>query len=135
MRILSLDPGKTTGAVVFDSDGIASGVIVATHQIDYSDAFTFLDGIIGSALDAIVIERFVISQRTLKNVRVEETFDVIGGAKCLAKLRGIPVYRQAASDAKTAYPDVRIKDLGFAIVGRHAKDALRHALLFTHKTL
>ena len=107
----------------------------SSAQIPYDDAFTFLDGIIGEGLDAIVIERFVISQRTLKNARVEETFDVIGAAKCLASLRGIPVYRQAASDAKTAYPDARIKDLGFAIVGRHAKDALRHALLFTHKTL
>lgn len=136
-RCLALDPGKTTGAVVLDASSSRDRYIEFSAQIEIEDAAeTINELIVEFKPDVLVVERFVISQRTVKYGRQHEALDVIGGVKFLADLHEPPlnVILQAASDAKTAYTDKNLKDLELftAVKGRHARDALRHALLWTH---
>lgn len=139
MNVLALDPGKTTGAVIFTPKGVSDIDILDWDEIEYEEMpqwlFIALDNP-SEPVDLVVVEKYTISQRTIKSARHAEPLDVIGGAKFLAALGGIDVRVQMASDAKTAYPDKRLRELGLysAVGGRHARDALRHALLSTHST-
>jgi hypothetical protein len=48
--------------------------------------------------------------------------------------RGRILYGQAPSEAKTAFPDDRLKEMGFYVPGPdHARDAVRHGLLHVKK--
>ena len=132
MRILALDPGKTTGAVMIEWAGEVppDPVLVWSAQIAFDGISVFLDEHIASGLDLLVMERFVISDRTVRSSRQMEPLTVLGGATIFAQLRGIPVRMQAASDAKNAFPNEALRR--WSIKGPHAKDAMRHALLACH---
>lgn len=139
MRLLAIDPGGCTGFVLLDYDGRTPcpgpDALVDSWQIDWDGPAVpeFLADAI-RLVDLVVIERFVISARTTKYTRQPEAFYVIGGAICTAELDGVPWVAQAVNTAKDAYPDARLKELGWfsAVKGKHARDALRHALLATH---
>lgn len=141
MRLLALDPGLTTGAVCIEWDGHTPcpppDCLVLAAQIEYPVMPWWLtaqlDG--DDPMSLLVIERFIINARTMKFTRQPEALHVIGGAMFLAALRGVPVREQSASDAKKIYPNARLKELRWRVTGDHARDALRHVLLATHKPL
>jgi hypothetical protein len=133
MRIIGIDPGGTTGVIALDWDGQPPkpSDLLFSEQIGYDDVALWLHGVFGTwTPDLIALERFFITPKTIQNTRQPEPLYVIGGVLFLGKIMSIPVKMQAASDAKTAYPNPRIKD--WPVKGPHAKDALRHALLATH---
>lgn len=135
--ILALDPGKTTGAVRLTWDGRtpapAPGALLGAEQVAYANMPTWLEQAL-AGVDLLVIERFIVNARTMKYTRQPEPLHVIGGAMFLAKLAGVAVREQSAADAKTVYPNSRLKEMGWfiSVRGVHARDALRHALLATH---
>ena len=136
MIILGLDPGKTTGAAMIDWDGASippePTSLVFAEQISFSMLPQWVDMTLNDyAVDLIVVERFFISERTIRSTRQMEPIYAIGGVLFLSSLRGLDVVMQAASDAKTAYPNEALA--GWKVKGPHAKDALRHALLATHR--
>lgn len=138
MNVLALDPGKTTGAVIINWDGgrpaVDMDLLLLQGQIPFEDMPRWLDTMLPT-IGLVVIERFIVNQRTMKYSRQPEPMHVIGGTLFLAALAKIPVREQSAADAKTIYSDQRLKDMGWynRIKGDHARDALRHALLTTHK--
>lgn len=139
MKILALDPGGTTGAVVVDWDGSITpnpetSPVLLAEQILFEDMPMWLDYtfVAHPDIDLVVIERFFITPRTVKYTRQPEALYAIGGVLFAAAVRGIPVRMQAASDAKTAFPADAIKH--WPVKGKHAKDALRHFLLSCLKT-
>jgi len=143
MRILGIDPGGTTGIVVID---------VAWDENRYEptpDAYRFDAQIearwdagsdsVGSQMfdlihdndpDLIVIEKFIITQRTARFSQQPDAMWIIGGVRFLADISSIPVHMQPASLAKTTWDNERLKETGwFKVVKQpHARDALRHAL-------
>lgn len=135
MRILALDPGGTTGTVMVDWDGSLPPTPESVKVIESDQvAFNLMPDWIVTALDLgpdlVVVERFFISERTIRGTRQMEPLYVIGGVLFECARRGLPVRLQAASSAKMAYPNERLE--GWPVKGRHARDALRHALVATH---
>jgi hypothetical protein len=51
----------------------------------------------------------------------------------LAQAADVPMLLQSPGDAKAAFGNDRLKDLGLKVTGRHAKDALRHACLLVRR--
>lgn len=130
MKITALDPGGTTGCASIEWDGTAPRpeMLTAWAQVPFEDLPDWLmSEILYDPPDLFVVERFFISPRTVTFTRQPEALYAIGGVLFLAKLHDIPVRMQSASDAKTAWPNSRLTD--WAVKGRHARDALRHALL------
>lgn len=131
--MIALDPGGTTGVVLLDWDGTPEPkpeALLGYWQVDFDDMPAWLDSmLLLHTPRLLVIERFIISPRTVRYTRQPEALYTIGGAIFLARLSGIPVHMQTASDAKDAYPNTRLTEMGFKVPGKHAKDALRHALL------
>lgn len=131
MRILAVDPGNDSGIVYVEWDGHRDPELLDFAQVLYEEMPHWMDLCLRSnVVDLIVYERFQISARTIKHSRQPDALYNIGGILYLAKLHDIPTREQNSSDAKDAYPDERIASYG--IKGRHAKDAMRHALLATH---
>lgn len=142
-QILGIDPGGTTGAVLIEWTGDPSldpstVSILDSWQLDFDAVPTWAADYIPT-VDIVAIERYFITGNTIKKSRQMEALYVIGGALFLAELSedSPEVVMQAASVAKNAWPNQRLKDVfgggtKLPIVGRHAHDALRHALLACH---
>lgn len=149
-RILSLDPGETTGYCVFqaqeaEAELVDSGQIKAWPLAQGYDnlrlliAKTFLEGPTDSRL--IVFESYNVyehklEQHTHSNV---PTLQLIGLIQTLCFQTDIPYITQTAQVGKGFVTDTKLKAWGFYHTGKkHARDATRHAcyfLLFGNKNL
>lgn len=128
---LGLDPGKATGwAIAQDGALRISGVL------SWSDtASLFLKAVaagepalsfFGVQVDEIVMERFIITERTMRVARQMEPLYCIGVVVAVAAWFGVPVVFQTAADAKKTATDARLKEMGWYVTGTHARDAVRH---------
>lgn len=139
MRVMGIDPGGTTGIALINWSGEAEptpAAYVNHTQLDWgTDVVTGLAWLLTNeeAPDLIAIEKFIITTQTARYTRQPEALYVIGGVLFLAALHGIEhVVMQTAANAKTAWPDSRLKETGWGDIikakDRHARDGLRHAL-------
>lgn len=135
--IYAFDPGGTTGFVMYSTENKR---VELSGEILFKDAPLAIEKILKTAkiTDTIVYEKFIISPRTLQFSRQPDAMYVIGGIIFLATILGLEgcLKAQTAASAKTAYPSERLKELGLfkQVVGGHARDSLRHALLAAHST-
>lgn len=139
MIIMGIDPGGTSGVIVFRWDGSIpptpeGSEVLVSDQIPAAGMAMWADEAIKQHKpDLIVLERFFITPRTVQYTRQPDALYIIGGMQWLAELHGgIQVKLQSAADAKNAVNNDRIKELGWKIVGKHAKDAFRHVVLACH---
>lgn len=133
MMILGVDPGGTTGLVK-----VLNGEVVEDDQLNFADTVRWLDRETPSA-DLIVVERFIISGRTVAGSR-EGTMDalhLVGVCRALGQLHNVPVMQQTPADAKNAFNDSVLRRTGYydKVHGKHSRDALRHVLLAIRKTI
>jgi hypothetical protein len=150
VRILGVDPGGTTGIAIIDVpwDNDRFEPPPSTHLFDTQIPAVWGDGansvgwqirdlIEDYAPELIAIEKFIITQNTVRFTRQPDAMWIIGGTRFLADTLSIPVHMQSASLAKTTWDATRLKDTGWAKVVKktHARDGLRHALtsLVTYK--
>lgn len=151
MLIMGVDPGGTTGIVFIDVPWDASryepspSTHVDNMQIQTSwgtgpdsIGWKIRDLIEIYNPDLIAMEKFIITQQTVRFTRQPDALWIIGGVRFIADTFMIPVHMQPASLAKTTWDSTRLKNSGWAEVvkKKHARDALRHALTacVTYKT-
>lgn len=127
MRTLGIDPGGTTGLCL-----VEGGKVQGFAELSFTQVLNdgVMEHMIGEA-DYIGIERFFINARTASMSHQPEALYVIGIAIYLAAGANIVSRLQSASDAKTAFTNDILRELGLfkMVKGEHARDALRHALL------
>lgn len=144
MRIMGIDPGGTTGICVIDvpwDENRYEPDPTTSHKFDTQIEAIWDTDVNSVALnmqyfidvyspDLIALEKFIITQQTVRFTRQPDALWIIGGVRFLADIRGIPVHMQPASLAKTTWDATRLKETGWAKVvkRKHARDALRHAL-------
>jgi hypothetical protein len=143
IRIMGVDPGGTTGIAIIDvewnesryeptPDTYRYDTQLEAHWGDNKESIGRLmfDLIERESPDLIVVEKFIITQNTLRYTRQPDAMWIIGGVRFIADLFAIPVHMQAASLAKTTWDAKRLKDSGWSKVvkQKHARDALRHVL-------
>jgi hypothetical protein len=127
VRTLGIDPGGTTGFCL-----IEDSMVVDDAEIEFDDLLTdeYMDEFIYRS-NRVAIERFFLTARSVKLSRQPEALYVTGIAMYLASRLRIPVTLQSAADAKSAFTNEHLREMGLfrAVTGPHARDALRHALL------
>ncbi len=138
--MIAVDPGGTTGLVRWQDVTDSFEV----HQLSWEDTVRKVHGWLLWADEAdyfqttIVCERYTITMQTLKKSRQYEALYCIGGLLTLALLHeGIDFVLQTPAEAKGLAQDQALKNLGWydAVRGQeHARDALRHLVLFLVKT-
>jgi hypothetical protein len=126
--IVAIDPGGTTGF----SGATDDGLLVFADQLP---PFEFQEWLYAYAtalgpLLHLVVERFTITQRTIKLSRAGsyDAIEVIGHARWVSHhFCDRDITMQQPADVMNLFPDARLKALGWHQKGRpHANDSLRH---------
>lgn len=144
MKIMGVDPGGTTGIAIIDVPWDESryepspdDAFVASMQLEPnwgskrdSIAHRIERLLIDERVDLLAVEKFIITQQTVRFTRQPDALWIIGGCRFLGDLYDVPVHLQPASLAKTTWDATRLKETGWAkaVKQKHARDALRHAL-------
>lgn len=125
--ILSVDPGKTTGYVVW-SDGERS-----EGELDFEAFLNFAwDQLQSETFDVVVCERYIINARTATLTQAPWSLEQIGALRFMCSKFNIQFVLQSASEAKKFSTDKRLNDLGWTKPrgAGHARDAQRHLLIY-----
>lgn len=143
VRIMGVDPGGTTGIAIidvpWDDDRYSPDPQEALVHYEQIEAVWGGEEPVAKSIERlfytyvpslVAVEKFIITQQTIRFTRQPDALWIIGGVRFIADLRGVPVHLQPASLAKTTWDNIRMKETGWnkAVKGRHARDALRHAL-------
>lgn len=147
-RLLSLDPGETTGWSVWDSHDngthyelFASGQLETWNkQAQISTAPCILPCVLNFPRllaqyepDEVVLESYRVYEWKSESHSWSDvpTLRIIGSMETELHHKGLPYYFQTAQMAKNFCTDERLVEWGFWKRGeRHARDAMRHALYF-----
>lgn len=122
MIIFSFDPGKTTGVAWYDTETEVFG----SAQLTVEEIYEFVDEHC-ERIEFAQIERFVITERTIKAAREDEPMDVIGYLKYAAWRCGFKVGWSLPADVMQSFPDAALRKAGMFARGMdHANDAARH---------
>lgn len=123
---------------VEQSDGtvriIRHGHGAGLEMADWLQKRLSTDPAIEALPDVVMVERFIISPRTLQYTRAGamEAIYTIGMVQYICHRADIALRMSTAAVAKHGYPDARIRALGIGLPRNdHERDALRHALLAT----
>jgi hypothetical protein len=128
VRLLSLDPGNTTGWALFNGEGklLGCGQMPATSGLK-------LDRLISlSKATHLVIEEYRIypwkmAQHSMSDV---PTLRLVGAIELIAAQRKLPLRKQGANLAKGFCTNLKLASWGLlqaTQAKRHANDAVRHA--------
>ena len=129
MRILALDPGRTTGAAYFPDDDTFH---VDQRQFDYSHK-TLYNYLRLVNPDIIVCESFTYQRRDKVDLSPVE---MIGVTKLYCERNSTPYREQSPAQAKKFWDDKKVRTCGLWLPGHpHAIDAARHLLYFMTFTL
>ena len=129
MRVVAIDPGETTGIAV--SNG---GDLVLFDSIEgQMNAINTIRSNI--ATDVLVIEEFRISAGTARKTRSgsNTAIEIIGAAKWLAYLQGVPWVQQTPSDVMGFMTNEKLRRIGWYVPNEHARDAVRHLAYYLVK--
>ncbi len=120
IKVLSLDPGVTTGiATLNSSDAVHADQVKCDHR-------AFYDFLVGYNPDSIVFERFVYQRRDKVELWPVE---VIGVIRLYSEQFEVPLFAQTPSQAKNLWTDDKVKKLDLWQPGLgHGMDAVRHLL-------
>lgn len=144
MKVLSVDPGGTTGFAYWESlwpdeeDSADREVFRAWDEPDYFEAIETVRQEILSGCDIVVCESFQISMNTLKKSTAGSlaTIRMMGAIEWICHCRNVPFELQSPSDART-FDDKgdKLRLLGWWTKGSdHARSATKHLLLYLVKT-
>ena len=144
MKILSFDPGGTTGWCLcsFSSDipeAAPALLQVGEHSGDHKNMLKWLNYIFMNYATPdvkVVCEAYRIYPSMARDHINSDvpTLRLIGAIELLCCQFGLSITLQMASDAKQLTPDSRLKSLGlYQTSNRHANDSIRHVLLFIRR--
>jgi hypothetical protein len=128
VRIMTLDPGVTTGWAVYPDETQPNSsypIKLGQHTGALLDLEMLLDRY---QPDVVIFESFKYQRRDKVVLYPRE---VIGVIKLWCERRGIQPIEQTPSQAKNLWTDDKIKKLGLWMPSfKHAMDALRHLLYY-----
>jgi len=128
MRVLSYDPGKSTGWCILEGTNTEQKLIAAGEIPDWHGV---KDTINKFQPDVIVFETFQLYAWKAQSLSWN-TFlpcEVIGVIKFIAEELDIPCIGQGPAQ-RVFFTDDRLKACGITSPSKHAKDAIRHGMYF-----
>ena len=131
MRVLVFDPGDHNGWCLMESNPIE--LVVSGELPDWHGVLELIEEYKPSI---IVFESFQLYAWKAQSLSWN-TFlpvEVIGVIKYLAEERGIPCISQGPAERKF-FTDEKLKELGMWEKSKHARDAVRHGMLFVRYKL
>lgn len=126
MIFIGVDPGKTVGLAVYDTDDAES---MMGTQILFDDLGDWLNVSLANLKGrdvTVACERYTI--RSLKVAAdAHWAIEIIGIVNYLCRCYSVPVIMQMPSDAKNFATDLKLRKAKWYMPGKnHANDAMRH---------
>ena len=136
VTVAAVDPGLLTGVCVVEFDPVEGCTKLQSAELKYEELLPWSLTNLGMA-DAVVVERFTINQRTIKNTQAPWSLMGIGVITSVMMLSDRGIILQNPSDAMSLVDNPMLTRLGLWHKGGqgHANDALRHAVLYAVKKL
>jgi hypothetical protein len=137
--IVTVDPGGTTGYACASIRGEEALLPPVHGQLPPQEFCAWLEGVAGSWGErlTIVVEKFTISQRTLRVSRggSYDAIEVTGVCRYLSRRTcHRDIETQQPAEVMRLFPDSWLRDHGWYVTGQgHANDALRHLALYLAK--
>lgn len=136
--ILSIDPGKMTGAALLSFSTETPEYSMETFEIPMEDIFKWLHANLEEKyfdIDAVVIEDFKITSGTGKLGSPDWSLRIIGAVEYICQKYSVPVTKQFPSNAKAFSTNEKLRavDMWHRGGAGHANDSLRHAMLYMVK--
>jgi hypothetical protein len=139
--IIAIDPGLVSGVAHVQIDDAGAFSVISTAELDPFETGAWLQDRLASVADmdlaVVAVERFTITPKTATNSAAPWSLEVIGQTRWIfaQAAPGRALVMQSPADAKTIFPNARLKELGLWHRGGkgHALDALRHAALVAHR--
>lgn len=127
MRVLSVDPGKMTGYVIWTDGEREEGELSHEPFLDFA-----CDLVEAGGIDVIVCERFIITAQTGKLSQAPWSLEQIGALRFFAHRHDVAFELQSAADAKRFATEEKLRRAGWARPkgAGHARDAQRHLLVY-----
>lgn len=135
--VLGIDPGKLTGLCLYLYENKVATRVWAKELGEVEVDFFIEKTISELAPDIVIInEKFFITQRTFKLPEAPWSLEKTGVIKYMCNKYGVKYNWQSPAEAKEFVTDKRLRDLNEWFIGGegHARDAIRHAILFMVKT-
>lgn len=122
MLIYAFDPGKLTGVAVWDTDTS----LFQADQLTVIEIYEYVDSAC-EIIEYAQIEKFTITQQTIRKARETDPLDVIGYLKYAAWRCGFECGWSKPAEVMSTFPDEALKKGGMFTRGKgHANDAARH---------
>lgn len=130
-RLLSLDPGETTGWAVFEHGELTA----AGQALTMANGWTEIDRLFADIQPTMVIyENYRVYEHKLSRHANSEvyTLRLVGVIEYLCDVKHkIPYYNQMAHQAKGFVSDEKLKQWNYYKTGmKHGRDAIRHGCYF-----
>jgi len=126
--VLAVDPGGTTGMVLYD---MFVGGVAEIYEIPHADVGFMLERIIEQYHPDVVCESFTITANTVSNSQAPWSLKQLGVAEYLAAKYHCPYAEQMPVTAKKFATNERLKALDLYVRGHgHATDAMRHLVIY-----
>lgn len=133
LRVLSFDPGETTGWALLDKGELVECGQTLMDQFSFSQCDDLDTLIVDSGADVVVYESYRVYGWKADDHKWSEvhTAQVIGAIRQICVMNRIPYVKQTAQHAKNFCTDDKLKLWKLWQKGqRHARDAIRHASYF-----
>lgn len=130
-RLISLDPGETTGLAIFENGKLVQQDQLNTKTIPIG--VQTLNRILDGEETMVVFEDYrVYGHKTESHAWAGlHTPQLIGVIRTFCTLRDMPTFTQMATFAKGFATDPKLKEWGMYSVGqKHARDAVRHGTYY-----
>jgi hypothetical protein len=131
--VLAVDPGVATGWADCRVSDLVINSGAENDQLNFCmRADTWMQWRRGDGSRTVVVcERFLITERTAKLSQQPASLEIIGCVRYLAWKYAVTFAPlQAPGDAKKFITNDRLRQAGLYSTNDHARDALRHLLLF-----
>jgi hypothetical protein len=130
-HVLGVDPGLLTGVALARFTVPKGCELLESHELEFNDLLDYFTAKIPEA-SHLVIERFIINQRTVSNSQAPWSLEATGVARAVALQNDMKVNMQSAADGKSAVDNQMLRRLDLWHRGGegHANDAIRHTVAF-----
>lgn len=134
--VVAVDPGLLTGVCMVEFDHDAGCKLYQSKELEFGEVLPWATVEL-SVADAVVVERFSITMRTIKNTPAPWSLEVTGVVRAVALRNDKSIVLQNPGDAMKFVSNEMLHRLELWHRGGegHANDALRHAVLFAVKHL
>jgi hypothetical protein len=134
--VLAVDPGLITGVCIVGFNQGEGCHKYHSQELEFAEVLGWMSAEIPTA-DVIVMEKFTINQRTVKNTPAPWSLETCGVVRAVALKAGQEVVMQLPGDAMSLVDNdmLRRLDLWHRGGAGHANDSLRHAVLYAVKKL